>query len=88
MTWSVDTPRRVGDLTCAAIVECDVGAKEWLLRFYAHGEKRPLMILLLEAGEVRGIGLNGQLLNADEVEREYPGAVARFRDLAEARTKS
>ena len=80
MTWSVDPPMQVGRYTCAAIVEVDISVRSATGALSALGEKRPLVLLLLDDGGVRGVDLKGHTYEAEEIEVLYPNAIARMRD--------
>ena len=79
MTWSVDKPRRVGELTIAAIVDSKVSAKAAGPVLTGTGKKQPLVIVQLQNGTVTAVDLNGQAYDADDIELLYPTALAQVR---------
>ncbi len=80
MSWSIDPPVRIGDLTLAAIVECRTSARSLCGALIATGEKRPVLILVQRGGEASGFDLNGKAMSAEEISRDYPGAIEGLRE--------
>ena len=83
MNWTIDTPRRIGDLTIAAIVEFKVLIESAGSKLTGTAEKQPLVILRLENNQVTAIDMNGHGYDADEIELLYPTAIAQILSLLE-----
>lgn len=81
MNWSVDTPRRIGDLTVAAIVEFQVSVEATGPALTGMAKKRPLVIMQLSKNEVTAVDVNGHSYDADEIELLYPTAIAQVHAL-------
>ncbi|MCK8483932.1 hypothetical protein MUY21_07775 [Aliiroseovarius sp. S2029] len=81
MTWSIDPPIQVGGYACAAVVEVDFSVRPFAGMLAGHGDKRPLLLLLLRDGVVRGFDLNGQVFQRDEIENLFPDAIVRMKNL-------
>lgn len=81
MNWAVDIPVRVGPFAFAAIVETRVSAHSTGYALAGDGEKRPILFLLLQEGAARGIDINGQKYETDEIEGLYPRAIAQMKAL-------
>ena len=79
MKWSVDTPIHIGPFRCAAIVEIDVATHSSGPALLVHGEKRPVMVLVLQRDDVIGIDVNGHRCEREEIEHRYPRAIAQVR---------
>ena len=80
MTWSVGQPLRVGDAVCVPLVESDVAVRAVGTRLSGHAHKRPCLVLVFRRGEVTGFDLAGHEVDAAEIERRYPGAIAEARN--------
>ena len=83
MNWSVDTPRRIGDLTMTAIVEFQVSVEAAGTTLIGTARKRPLVIVQLRNSEVTGFDMKGHNYEADEIELLYPTAIAQLHALLE-----
>lgn len=82
MNWSVDTPRCVGDLIIAAIVEFKVSVEAVGPVLTGTAKKQPLVIVQVRNGTVSAVDVNGHGYDADEIELLYPTAIAQVRALA------
>lgn len=78
MSWTLDTPIRVGDFNFAAIVETQVAVRCTKGVVAAHGEKRATLLLLLRDDEVTGIDLSGRPFEAEEIALLYPKAIEQM----------
>lgn len=78
MNWTVDTPRQIGDLTFAAIVQTDVGFDTTGIALGGAARKQPLLLLSLGHGQATAVDLNGHSYAADEIETLYPTAISQI----------
>ena len=78
MNWSIQNPIHVGGLTFGAIIETEVSVRSSGSHLAASAEKRPLLILLMKAGSICGIDINGHTYEAQEIETLYPGAISNL----------
>lgn len=78
MSWTLDTPIRVGDFVIVAIVETQISVNSVARVVVGHGEKRPSFFLFLHDDAVHGIDLNGQVFEANEIKRRYPQAIEQM----------
>lgn len=79
MTWRMDAPVRVGDHIFTALTATDITARHFGTTLAATAEKRPVVILMLTAGDVSALDLEGQVLTPAQTASTYPDAVAQFR---------
>ena len=78
MTWSIDTPVRIGPYVFAAIAEVRLSLMSAGATAIGTGEKRPVLILLLHNDVVTAIDILGHAYDADEIEELYPSAEAQL----------
>jgi hypothetical protein len=88
MSWTVDRSIKVGDFTFAAIVETRIASRCTGRTMIAHGEKRPVLLLVMEGAAVRGIDMAGRACDADQIARLYPQAIEQMRAQLAAISKS
>ncbi|WP_394179330.1 hypothetical protein [Yoonia maritima] len=79
MSWTIDTPVRVGAITVAAIVETELSIRTADPGSMGVGTKRPLLLLLARGNEISAIDMNAHPYEAEEIEYLYPEAIARMR---------
>ena len=79
MTWTLDTPVRIGPMVFAAIAEVQVSVNMWGGRLVAAGDKRPVLALMVQGDSVMGVGLDGERVPPDEIEARFPDALAQLR---------
>ena len=79
MTWKVDMPVRVGPLAFAAITETKLSVRLGGFALAAIGEKRPVLVLQIEADTVTAVDIKGQVYQAEEIEYLYPKAISWVR---------
>lgn len=83
MNWSVDPPIRVGHRVFAAVAERATEVYGIRAAGTCLGTKRPVLILVLERGQVRALDVTGRTLDLAAVERSFPQAVEHLRALVQ-----
>lgn len=86
MSWTVETPVRIGTAVFAAISEARTAAQNTDRHIGAWGCKQPVLILECERGRVRGVDLDGVAYSETEIEVLYPGALDQLRALLRTAT--
>ena len=85
MNWDIDTPVRIGAYDFAAIVETRLSIHSVGRTVVGHGEKQPLLFLLLGKDMAKGLDVKGRVYAADEIEALYPSAIERMAAMVLAR---
>lgn len=78
MTWSIENPVRIGRHVFAGIAEVNLSIHSTGSTVTGVGEKRPILILHVDDGEVTAIDIMDHVYVADEIELLYPGAIAQL----------
>ena len=78
MTWSFERPIRVGSTTFAAIVETRISALNAFPYLRFAGQKRPRVVLIAWMDRIEAIDVKGRVLEAGDVDKRYPGAIAQL----------
>lgn len=77
MSWSLDTPKHAGGVTCVPIIDTVICVTGGLPRIAGYGRKRPVLILVFGPKDVVGIDLSGETYDVDAIEGRYPEAIAK-----------
>lgn len=78
MTLRLETPRRIGTRTVAAIVETRIRARRTGGGISASGSLAPRAILVAEDGTVSAFAPDGRPMPLDSVAALLPDAIARL----------
>ncbi len=78
MTWRIDQPVRVGAGVFAAIVEVRIDVRGVRHAVLGHGEKRPILYLLVRGDAVSGMDVQGKSVTRAEIERRFPTAIEQL----------
>lgn len=84
MTVRLDPPRFAGDVAAAALVEQTVSSACRWGGVTANGSKRPVAVLVRQAGSTSAFEVDGTRIEASDFERCHPGQWAAFEGLAAA----
>lgn len=76
MTWRVDPPIRVGEAICAAVSEVKVSLHGAPQSVSGTARKDVLCVVVVRDGVATGHAPNGDVMDAEALERRFPGAVA------------
>ncbi len=85
MTWTLDRPIQMGQVSFAAISEVEVLAHQIGQTVLGSAKKNPKLVLMSFRGGVSATDFAGNNFDASEVEHRYPDAIAQMKALLDKR---
>ncbi len=79
MTWLLERVQHEGADAIYAIAESDCGCRAFSGRYFGHGRKQPVLILVVKDGAIAGIDIAGNPVAEKDIERRFPGALDRIK---------
>ncbi|MEL7257811.1 MAG: hypothetical protein AAFN80_08190 [Pseudomonadota bacterium] len=85
MTWALDLPIQMGQVSFAAISEVEIFAHQIGQTVLGSARKSPKLVLMCVRGKISATDFAGNNFDALEVERRYPDAIAQMKALLNKR---
>lgn len=88
MTLVLDTPLFSGEVAVAALSQVQIAPIQGDKRLSFACSKQPLAILFSHGDNYAAADLNGTVMNTEEIEKRFPGILAKFKDRSDTNRKA